>query len=212
MIIIKPECIPSGRFQWQGKSICPLWISSVKKNTKNEEKKGAFYSYFYISLWCYLFDKFNTTLGIPCHWPISHLAFLGTFRQIWAADKCMAPSYLFCPNPAPLLPWPGPCWKKALNVLPIFFFHSLFFGFPKDIHTFSWWEAEQIVLGGWMFVVLIYGDVGCPEAVGVLPTQQSREFAIFLLFPLFFIPSTAHSVLTPSSFAICSSSSALFLL
>lgn len=202
------------RSQWQGKSICPLWISSVKKNTKNEEKKGAFYSYFYISLWCYLFDKFDTTLGIPCHWPISRLAFWGTFRQILAADKCMAPSYLFCPNPAPLLPWPGPKKAlKALNVLPIFFFSILIFLlFPKDSHTFSRWEAEQIVLGGWTFVVLIYGDVGCPEAVGVLPAQQSREFAVFLLFPLFFIPSTAHSVLTPSSFAICFSSLALFLL
>lgn len=98
-----------------------------------KKKKGAFYSYFYISLWCYLFDKFDTTLGIPCHWPISHLAFWGTFRQILAADKCMAPSYLFCPNPAPLLPWPGPKKAlKALNVLPIFFFFPfLFFAFSQ---------------------------------------------------------------------------------
>lgn len=86
-----------------------------------------------------------------------------------------------------------------------FFFHSYFLLFPKDSHTFSRWEAEQIVLGGWTFVVLIYGDVGCPEAVGVLPTQQSREFAVFLLFPLFFyflprLTACWHPLLLPFVF------------
>lgn len=69
--------------------------------------------------------------------------------------------------------------------------------FPKAIHAFSQWEAEQIVLSGRTFVVLISVDVGC----------LAQQFAIFLLFPLFFfIPSTAHNVLTPSSFTIYFSS------
>lgn len=120
---------------------------------KKKKKKGAFYSYFYISLWCYL-------ITLTQHWGYpatgqspTWLFFLGTFRQILAADKCMAPSYLSCPNPAPLLPWMGPCRKNKKSIkcpynFLLYFFILIFLVFLKDLHAFSQWEAEQVVLSG----------------------------------------------------------------
>lgn len=70
----------------------------------------------------------------------------------------------------------------------------LFVCFPKAIPAFSRWEAEQIVLSGRTFVVLISVEVGC----------LAQQFAIFLLFLLFLIPSTAHNpLLLPFIFPPC---------
>lgn len=126
----------------------------------------------------------------------------------------MAPSSLFCPNPALLLPWP--CRKKTLNLLTIlifFFIIILIFwfsqGYPRLFQVGSRADCPQ-----WLNV--------CGANLWRCWVSRSRGGAAHPAIPgicnfpalptCFFIPSTAHQVLTPSSFTISFSSLPVFLL
>lgn len=68
-----------------------------------------------------LSDKFNTTLGIPCHWPISHLAFEAHSGRFWLLINAW--HLLISSVQILLLSFLGWAQKKALNVL---FLNSFF--------------------------------------------------------------------------------------